>query len=224
MSAISSNNAGSTIGQFMRRMEYSNQIAYALVWLYNIDILERMILSDGIFHAIRSAISKGGIIFTDAQSFQYNLDPSAFKYKVVSVTRILQLRSKAPREACNDVLSKIAAVLDPSSCLLVLGTCQLPITLALNALCSNVIPSAAIILSPLSSVPISVWNTWLTSVVASPLRQFCFILNLPFSLDVVGVIFGILRYWVSPFPVLALPAPQMPAQNVNEGLRSAKCN
>ncbi|MGP1906377.1 MAG: hypothetical protein ACTS4X_01245 [Candidatus Hodgkinia cicadicola] len=224
MSAVSSNNVGLTVGRFMRCMEYSNQIAYALVWLYDIDIFERMIFSDGIFRAIRSAISKGGVIFTDAQSFQYNLDPNAFKYKVISITRILQLRSKAPREACNDVLSKIAAVLDPSSCLLVLGTCQLPITLALNALCSNTIPSAAIILSPLSSVSTLVWNSWLTSVVASPLRQFCFILNLPFSLDVVGVIFGILRYWVYPLPVLALPAPQVPAQNVTEGLRSTKGN
>ncbi|MGP1911301.1 MAG: hypothetical protein ACTS4T_00560 [Candidatus Hodgkinia cicadicola] len=224
MSALSSNNVELTIGRFMHCMQYSNHIAYALAWLYDMDIIERMIISDGIFRVIRSAISKGGIIFTDAQSFQYNLDPNAFKYKVVSVTRILQLRSKAPREACNDVLSKIAAVLDPSSCLLVLGTWRLPIALAINAFRSNAIPSAAIIVSPLSSVSTLVWNTWLTSIVASPLSQFCFILNLPFSLDVVGIIFGILRYWVPKLPVLALPAPQMPAQNVTEDLRSTKCN
>ncbi|MGP1922422.1 MAG: hypothetical protein ACTS44_01630 [Candidatus Hodgkinia cicadicola] len=58
------------------------------------------------------------------------LNPNAFKYKVISVTKVLQLRSETPSDRSTMFLAKVAAVLDPSSRLLALGTWQPPITLA----------------------------------------------------------------------------------------------
>ncbi len=113
---------------------------------------------DGALKALHIAIAKGEIIFTDSQPFQHSLEPNTFKHKVVCVTRILHLRSKTSCGPFNDVLAKLASVLDPSSCVLALGTWQLPITWALNALRSNAIPSAVTVLSPLLPLPAPVWE------------------------------------------------------------------
>ncbi len=107
---------------------FNRHLAYALAWLSGQDIFERTMYVDGTFILLRSALAKSGIIFTDSQPFQHFLEPNAFKHKVVCVTRILHLRSKTPCGPYNDVLAKIASVLDPSSCALALGTWQLPIT------------------------------------------------------------------------------------------------
>ncbi|MGP1922765.1 MAG: hypothetical protein ACTS5F_01730, partial [Candidatus Hodgkinia cicadicola] len=137
---------------------FSRHMAYGLAWLSGIDIFQRVMYVDGTFNVFRSALIKGGIIFTDSQPFQHLLEPAAFKHKVVCVTRILHLRSRTPYGPYNDVLAKIAAVLDPSSCVLALGTWRLPIALAINALRSNAIPAAATIVSPLLPIPSHVWE------------------------------------------------------------------
>ncbi|MGP1912209.1 MAG: hypothetical protein ACTS5A_03835, partial [Candidatus Hodgkinia cicadicola] len=92
---------------------FERYLAYSLAWLSGIHIFERTMYVDGAFSVLRSAISKGGIIFTDTQSFQQLVNPNAFKYKVISVTKVLQVRSKTPCGPFNDVLAKVAAVLDP---------------------------------------------------------------------------------------------------------------
>ncbi|MGP1912118.1 MAG: hypothetical protein ACTS5A_03300 [Candidatus Hodgkinia cicadicola] len=174
---------------------FSRHLAYALAWLSGIDIFERTMYVDGTFKVVRSAVAKGGIIFTDAQSFGHILEPNAFKHKTICVSAILRLRSRTPCGPFNDVLAKIAAVLDPSSCLLALGTWQLPITLALNALRSNAIPSAATLLSPLLPIAPSVWEDWVAAIAASKVRPYCAILNPITGLDVIGLILGVCYYW-----------------------------
>ncbi|MGP1917388.1 MAG: hypothetical protein ACTS6P_02200 [Candidatus Hodgkinia cicadicola] len=178
---------------------FERYLAYSLAWLSGIDIFNRTMYVDGTFNVLRSAISKGGIIFADAQSFQHILDPNAFKYKVISVTKVLQLRSKTSFGPFNDVLAKVAAVLDPSSCLLALGTWQLPITLAINALRSNAIPVAATLLSPLLSIPSHVWEDWVAAIAASQVRPYCAILEPLSGLDVISLICGVCYYWTPPF-------------------------
>ncbi|MGP1912596.1 MAG: hypothetical protein ACTS53_02115 [Candidatus Hodgkinia cicadicola] len=154
---------------------------------------------DGAFSVLRSAISKGGIIFTDTQSFQQLVNPNAFKYKVISVTKVLQVRSKTPCGPFNDVLAKVAAVLDPSSCLLALGTWQYSITLAINALRSNAIPATATLLSPLLSIPACVWKDWVAAIAASQAKAYCAILNPLTGLDAIALICGVCYYWTPPF-------------------------
>ncbi|MGP1917153.1 MAG: hypothetical protein ACTS6P_00830 [Candidatus Hodgkinia cicadicola] len=174
---------------------FERHLAYALAWSSGIDVFNRAMYVDGTFNVLRSAIFKGGIIFTDAQSFQHMVNPNSFKYKVISVTKVLQIRSKTSFGPFNDVLAKIAAVLDPSSCLLALGTWQLPITLALNALRSNAIPSAATLLSPLLPIAPSVWEDWVAAIAASKVKPYCAILDPLTGLDVIGLILGVCYYW-----------------------------
>ncbi|MGP1917740.1 MAG: hypothetical protein ACTS45_02045, partial [Candidatus Hodgkinia cicadicola] len=107
----------------------------------------------------------------------------------------LRIRSETSFGPFNDVLAKIAAVLDPSSCLLALGTWQLPITLALNALRSNAIPSAATLLSPLLPIAPSVWEDWVAAIAASKVKPYCAILDPLTGLDVIGLILGVCYYW-----------------------------
>ncbi|MGP1911527.1 MAG: hypothetical protein ACTS4T_01890, partial [Candidatus Hodgkinia cicadicola] len=166
---------------------FERYIAYSLAWLSGIDVFERTMHVDGAFDVFRSVISKGGIIFTDAQSFQYIVNPNAFKYKVIGVTKILQVRSKTPCGPFNDVLAKVAAVLDPSSCLLALGTWQFSITLAINALRVNAIPAAATMLSPLLSIPAHVWEDWVAAIAASKARPYCAILDPLTGLDTIAL-------------------------------------
>ncbi|MGP1918719.1 MAG: hypothetical protein ACTS4V_01655 [Candidatus Hodgkinia cicadicola] len=178
---------------------FSRYMAYGLAWLSGIDIFERIMYVDGTFNVFRSALAKGGIIFTDSQPFQHLLEPNAFKYKVVCVTRILHLRSKTPCGPFNDVLAKIAAVLNPSSCVLALGTWRLPIAWAIGALRSNAIPVAATIISPLLTIPSHVWEGWVAAIAASPARPFCIVLDPISGLDVISLMFGIFYYWIPPF-------------------------
>ncbi|MGP1912574.1 MAG: hypothetical protein ACTS53_01885 [Candidatus Hodgkinia cicadicola] len=178
---------------------FNRYLAYSLAWLSGVDIFNRTFYVERAFNVLRSAVAKGGIIFTDAQSFQHILNPNAFKYKALCVTRILQLRSKTPCGPFNDVLAKIAAVLDPSSCLLALGTWQLPITLTINALRSNALPAAATILSPLLSIPSHVWEDWVAAIAASQARPYCAILEPVSGLDVISLILGVCYYWTPPF-------------------------
>ncbi|MGP1916263.1 MAG: hypothetical protein ACTS6G_02400 [Candidatus Hodgkinia cicadicola] len=201
-----------TAPQAFQLSQLVRHLAYALAWLSGIDIFESTLYADGTFGVLRSALIKGGIIFTDSQPFQHLLEPNAFKHKVICVTRILHLRSKTPYGPFNDVLAKLSSLLSPSSCVLALGTWQLPIAWAINALRSNAIPSSVVVLSPLSTIPSSVLANWVASVATSSAKPFCLIFNLPFGLDVISAMFGVLYYWILPPPVLALPAPQLPAQ------------
>ncbi|MGP1914519.1 MAG: hypothetical protein ACTS4V_01045 [Candidatus Hodgkinia cicadicola] len=178
---------------------FSRYMAYGLAWLSGIDIFDRIMYVDGTFNVFRSALAKGGIIFTDSQPFQHLLEPNAFKYKVVCVTRILHLRSKTPCGPFNDVLAKLAAVLNPSSCVLALGTWRLPIAWAIGALRSNAIPVAATIISPLPPIPSPVWEGWVAAIAASPARPFCIVLDPISGLDVISLMFGIFYYWIPPF-------------------------
>ncbi|MGP1922085.1 MAG: hypothetical protein ACTS4Z_02470, partial [Candidatus Hodgkinia cicadicola] len=165
---------------------FSCHVAYAFAWLSGIDIFTRTMYVDGTFNVLRSALTKGGIIFTDSQPFQHLLEPNAFKHKVVCVTRILHLRRfKTPCGPYNDVLSKLAAVLDPSSCVLALGTWQLPITWAINALRANAIPVAATVLSPLRSFPAYVWEDWVAAIERSPVKFYCIIFDPITGLDII---------------------------------------
>ncbi|MGP1914212.1 MAG: hypothetical protein ACTS4V_00020 [Candidatus Hodgkinia cicadicola] len=177
----------------------SRHLAYALAWLSGIDIFKRVMYVDGTLKVLRVTFAKGGIIFTDSQPFQHLLEPNAFKYKVVCVTRILHLRSKTPCGPYNDVLAKIASVLDPSSCVLALGTWRLPITWSINALRSNGIPSAVTVISPLHSIPAYVWESWVAAIARSPARPYCAIFDSLTGLDVISLMFGILYYW-TPLP------------------------
>ncbi|MGP1926672.1 MAG: hypothetical protein ACTS5R_00990 [Candidatus Hodgkinia cicadicola] len=178
---------------------FNRYLAYSLAWLSGIDIFERTMYVDGTFNVLRSALAKGGIIFTDSQPFQHLLEPNAFKYKVICVTRILHLRSKTACGPYNDVLAKIASVLDPSSCVLALGTWRLPIAWAINALRWNAIPAAATVLSPLRPIPSHVWESWVAAIAASPARPFCIVLDPISGLDVISLMFGICHYWIPPF-------------------------
>ncbi|MGP1912546.1 MAG: hypothetical protein ACTS4Y_00490 [Candidatus Hodgkinia cicadicola] len=65
---------------------FSRHLAYALARSSGIDIFERTMYVDGTFKVVRSAITKGGIIFTDAQSFGHILEPNAFKHKTICVS------------------------------------------------------------------------------------------------------------------------------------------
>lgn len=95
-------------------------LASALAWVSGINIFDHIVFSDGVFDILRSALTKGGIIFTDSQPLQDLLDVDAFKYRVISISRILHVRSKGSPQG--DILSKISTVLDPSTCVLALGT------------------------------------------------------------------------------------------------------
>ncbi|MGP1918022.1 MAG: hypothetical protein ACTS4W_01480 [Candidatus Hodgkinia cicadicola] len=187
---------------------FGRHLAFAFGWLSGIDVIERMMYVDGTFSVLRSALAKGGIIFADSHPFQHILDLNVFKHKVVCVTRLLILRSKTPCGPFNDVLAKIASVLDPSSCVLALGTWQLPIALALNALRSNAIPVAATVLSPLLPPPPSVWNDWLCTIASSRARPFCAILTPLVGLEVIGVLFDVSHYWKSPLRTPISPSVQ----------------
>ncbi|MGP1922466.1 MAG: hypothetical protein ACTS44_01960, partial [Candidatus Hodgkinia cicadicola] len=171
---------------------FERYIAYSLAWLSGIDVFDRTMYADGVFNTLRSAIiSNGGIIFTDAQSFQYIVNPNAFKYKVIGVTKVLQVRSKTPCGPFNDVLAKIAPILDPSSCVLALGTWQFSITLAINALRSNAIPVALTLLSPLLSIPACIWEDWVAAIAASKAKSYCAILDPLTGLDSIALICGV---------------------------------
>ncbi|MGP1912210.1 MAG: hypothetical protein ACTS5A_03840, partial [Candidatus Hodgkinia cicadicola] len=177
---------------------FERHLAYSLAWSSGIDVFNRTMYVDGTFNVLRSTIFKGGIIFTDAQSFQHMVNPNAFKYKVISVTKVLQIRSKTPCGPFNDVLAKVAALLDPSSCLLALGTWQFSITLAINALRSNAIPSAVTLLSPLLSIPSHVWEDWVAAIAASKVKPYCAILDPLTGLDTIALICGVCYYWTPP--------------------------
>ncbi|MGP1916408.1 MAG: hypothetical protein ACTS6G_03180, partial [Candidatus Hodgkinia cicadicola] len=178
---------------------FSCHVAYAFAWLSGIDVFKRTLYADGTFNILRSALAKGGIIFTDSQPFQHLLEPNAFKHKVVCVTRILNLRRlKTSSGPYNDVLAKLAAVLDPSSCVLALGTWKLPITWAINALRANGIPAAATVLSPILPIPAYVWEDWVAAIAASPATSYCAILDPITGLDIISLMFGIFRYWTLP--------------------------
>ncbi|MGP1922581.1 MAG: hypothetical protein ACTS5F_00615 [Candidatus Hodgkinia cicadicola] len=186
---------------------FSRHLAFAWAWLSGIDVINRAMFSDGTFGVLRSALAKGGIIFTDSQPFQQLLDLNAYKYRVICVTRVLHLRSKGCCGPYNDVLAKIAAVLDPSSCVLALGTWRLSIAWAINALRSNAIPAAATVLSPLLPMPSRVWEGWVAAIARSPAKPYCIILDTPVGLEVIGVLFDVLHYWEPPFQAPALTAP-----------------
>ncbi|MGP1922768.1 MAG: hypothetical protein ACTS5F_01755 [Candidatus Hodgkinia cicadicola] len=187
---------------------FGRHLAFAWAWLSGIDVIERTMFSDGAFDVLRSALAKGGIIFADSQPFQHLLDLNVYKYRVICVTRVLHLRSKTHCGPFNDVLAKLAAVLDPSSCVLALGTWQLSITWSINALRANAIPVAATVLSPLLPVPASVWEDWIDAIALSPARPFCIILDLLIGPEVIGVLFDVSYYWEPPFQTPALPAPK----------------
>ncbi|MGP1923370.1 MAG: hypothetical protein ACTS80_01515 [Candidatus Hodgkinia cicadicola] len=175
---------------------FNRDLAYALRWLSGVDIFEQTTFADGAFGVLRSTLAKGGIIFTDSQPFQHLLEPNAFKYRVVCVTRILHLRRyKTPCGPYNDVLAKLSAVLKPSCCVLALGTWRLPIAWAISALRANAIPAAVTLLSPLCSIPISVWEDWFVAIARSPVKPYCAISAPIPGLDVIGLMFGIFHYW-----------------------------
>ncbi|MGP1925191.1 MAG: hypothetical protein ACTS6A_00355 [Candidatus Hodgkinia cicadicola] len=174
----------------------SRRLAYALAWLSGIDVFKRFMYADGALKALFITVAKGGIIFTDSQPFQHLLEPNAFKHRVICVTRILHLRRyKTSCGPYNDVLAKVAAVLDPSSCVLALGTWRLPITWAINALRSNSIPAAVTMISPLHSIPSHVWEDWVAAIALSPTRPYCAILGPILGFDIIGLTFGIFHYW-----------------------------
>ncbi len=142
-------------GNFLRPTlsPLERHLAYALAWLSGIDILEHAMFSDGVFNVLRSALLLGGLIFTDSQPFQQLLCANVFKHRVACISAILRLRSKTPFGPYNDVLSKLSSVLDPSSCVLALGTWQNSITNALSALRSNAISVSAVAICPLLPIP-----------------------------------------------------------------------
>ncbi|MGP1916504.1 MAG: hypothetical protein ACTS6G_03740 [Candidatus Hodgkinia cicadicola] len=188
---------------------FSRHLAFAWAWLSGIDVIERTTFVDGTFNVLRSALAKGGIIFADSQPFQRLLVPNVYKHRVICVTKVLHLRSKTLYGPFNDVLAKLAAVLDPSSCVLALGTWELPIAWAINALRSNAIPAAATVISPLLPMPSNVWDGWVAAIARSPARPYCVILDPLVGLEVIGVLFDVLHYWEPPFqaPVLTAPKP-----------------
>ncbi|MGP1918764.1 MAG: hypothetical protein ACTS4V_01930 [Candidatus Hodgkinia cicadicola] len=194
---------------------FSRHLAFAWAWLSGIDVIKRSFFIDGTFDVLRSALAKGGLIFADSQPFQHLLEPKVFKHRVVCVTRLLHLRSKTPCGPFNDVLAKIAAVLDPSSCALALGTWRLPITWAVNALRANGIPAAATVLSPMSPIPSHVWEDWVVAIARSPARPYCVILDPLVGLEVIGILFDVSYYWEPPFQTPALPAPK-PAKQLTK--------
>ncbi|MGP1923285.1 MAG: hypothetical protein ACTS6A_02700 [Candidatus Hodgkinia cicadicola] len=190
---------GGTSSRFIYLSLLERHLAYALAWQSEVDVFKHILYTDGAFGILRSTLVKNGIIFTDSQPFQHLLEPNAFKYKVICVTRILHLRRfKTACAPYNDVLAKIASVLDPSSCVLALGTWQLPIAWAINALRSNSIPASITMLSPLLPTPPHVWGDWIAAIARSPTKSYCAILNVPSGLDVISLMFGIVHYWTSP--------------------------
>ncbi|MGP1914836.1 MAG: hypothetical protein ACTS7D_01445 [Candidatus Hodgkinia cicadicola] len=192
---------------------FDRHLAFTWAWLSGIDVIERTMYVEGTFNVLRSAIAKGGIIFTDSQPFQHLLVPNAYKHRVICVTRVLYLRSKTACGPFNDVLAKVAAVLQPSSCVLALGTWRLPITWAINALRSNAIPAAATVISPMLSIPSHVWEGWVAAIARSPARPYCAILDQLIGLEVIGVLFDVFHFWEPPFKAPALTAPK-PAEQL----------
>ncbi|MGP1911538.1 MAG: hypothetical protein ACTS4T_01950 [Candidatus Hodgkinia cicadicola] len=71
---------------------FERYIARASACLSDVDAFNRPMYVDGTFNVLRFTISKGGIIFTDAQSFQYIVNLNAFKCKVIGVTKVFHLR------------------------------------------------------------------------------------------------------------------------------------
>ncbi|MGP1926878.1 MAG: hypothetical protein ACTS5R_02310 [Candidatus Hodgkinia cicadicola] len=192
---------------------FHRHLAFTWAWLSGIDVIERSMYVDGTFNVLRSALAKGGIIFTDSQPFQHLLDPNVYKHRVVCITRLLHLRSKTPCGPFNDVLAKIASVLDPSSCVLALGTWQLSTAWAINALRSNLIPAAASVLSPMLPVPSHVWEGWVAAIACSPARPYCIILDPLIGLEVIAVLFDVCYHWEPPSQASALPSPQSAVQS-----------
>ncbi|MFP3037570.1 MAG: hypothetical protein ACKER6_00520 [Candidatus Hodgkinia cicadicola] len=149
--------------------------------------------------------------------FQGMLDAEAFKHRTVHISDILRIRSNVPIGPFNDVLAKIAAVVEPSSCVLALGTWHNRITLALNGLRTNAIPADSTIISPLFPPSEGTLASWLSAVVASPAPSVC-VVQPPFGgLDVVSIMFGVLFYRTP----LLLAAP---AASVDISTRNVKAS
>ncbi|MFP3037704.1 MAG: hypothetical protein ACKER6_01340 [Candidatus Hodgkinia cicadicola] len=159
---------------------------------------------------MRTALTSGGLIFTDSQAFQDMLDTEAFKHRTVHISDILRIRSNVPIGPFNDILAKIAAVVEPSSCVLALGTWHHRITSALNGLRTNAIPAASTIISPLFPPSEGTLTSWLNAVVASPAPSACVVQPPMGGLDVVSIMFGVLFYRTSQASVLLLAAPAAP--------------
>ncbi|MGP1922766.1 MAG: hypothetical protein ACTS5F_01740 [Candidatus Hodgkinia cicadicola] len=214
-SALSLNQTAETSSRSVFLSLFNRHLAFAWAWLSGIDVIERSFFIDGAFNVLRSALAKGGIIFTDSQPFQHLLDPKVYKHRVVCVTRVLHLRSKTHCGPFNDVLAKIAAVLDPSSCALALGTCRLPITWAINALRANGIPAAATVLSPMLPIASHVWEDWVAAIARSPARPYCVVLDPLVGLEVIGILFDVCYYWEPPFQTPEVPASK-PAEQLTK--------
>ncbi|MGP1922451.1 MAG: hypothetical protein ACTS44_01850, partial [Candidatus Hodgkinia cicadicola] len=180
-------------------------IAFSLAWLSGVDVLEHAMFSDGVFDVLRAALLSGGVIFADSRSFQQFLPFGAFKYKVIVIAGVLRLRSNSSYGPYNDVLAKISSVLDPSSSVLALGTCQNVVTNALSALRSNAIPAAALTICPLFPTAAALWEDWFDSIALSPTTQVCAIQTTFGGLDVIAITFGVLFHWTPPTPPPALP-------------------
>ncbi|MGP1911514.1 MAG: hypothetical protein ACTS4T_01795 [Candidatus Hodgkinia cicadicola] len=180
-------------------------IAFSLAWLSGVDVLEHAMFSDGAFDVLRAALLSGGVIFADSRSFQQFLPFGAFKHKVIVIAGVLRLRLNSSSGPYNDVLAKISSVLDPSSSVLALGTCQNVVTNALSALRSNAIPAAALAICPLFPTAAALWEDWFDSIALSPTTQVCAIQTTFGGLDVIAITFGVLFHWTPPTPPPALP-------------------
>ncbi|MGP1919271.1 MAG: hypothetical protein ACTS41_00685 [Candidatus Hodgkinia cicadicola] len=96
---------------------FERYLVHSSPWLSDLDIFNRTMYVNGPFTVLRSINSKGGIIFTVAQSFQHIVNPNSSKYKVIGATKVLQIRSETSFGPFHDVLAKVTSSPDPSSCL-----------------------------------------------------------------------------------------------------------
>ncbi|MGP1922077.1 MAG: hypothetical protein ACTS4Z_02430 [Candidatus Hodgkinia cicadicola] len=179
-----------------RRLAPSTKfLAKAFVSACGLDIFRSCTFVDGAVPLMSAVLKRGGIIFADERRLASQLESAALKHRVVCVTEVLRLRSKTVCGPRNDVLAKIAAVLDPSSCALSLGTWPQLATKALSALRSNTLPAAMTIICPLLNVPAVEWETWFKTILSSSGSIFWAIQTAFGGTDLIRITFDAIAEW-----------------------------
>ncbi|MFP3037702.1 MAG: hypothetical protein ACKER6_01330 [Candidatus Hodgkinia cicadicola] len=170
-----------------------------------LNIYKHCVYVDGVVDLMSAIIRRGGAIFADERSLGLRFESEALKHRVVCIADILRVRSRAPSQHFDDVLAKIAAVVEPSSCVLALGTWPTVASMAIEALELGSIPAAMAIVCPLFTISENVWESWF---VASKAIPFLSIQTGFGGTDFIGIALDAIDRWGSG-PHLALPKPEV---------------
>ncbi|MGP1917126.1 MAG: hypothetical protein ACTS6P_00670 [Candidatus Hodgkinia cicadicola] len=170
-------------------------LANAYVSACGLNIFRKCTFVDGAVPLMSAVLKRGGLIFSDERRLSSQLESPALKHRAVCITDILRLRSKVAYGPRNDVLAKIAALLDPKSCALSLGTWPQLASKALSAMCSNELPATMTILCPLLPVPPTDWWFWFKMISSSSGSIFWAIQTAFGGTDLIRITFDAIAEW-----------------------------